>query len=246
MAHDRSSTPPRLRSWAEVDPGRYPFNPTAVPVLIQTVTPVAGRSDLSAWTEAVSVVLSDRYGPWAYRWYWAPEVWQQGWNWITSFPAPAEAPALAVDALLTWRRWLMRIAERFDEYLPLLDPNAEPGDLTAAWESAIAELMRLAVAPMSDDGSCRGQCRRILEWFLTAAGVPEETAASLVNSAVDVRLDWRTPTAAEVVDVAERLTRDVLELDGIASTVVTDTWPDTWPQNWPVWRAMNTASRENM
>jgi hypothetical protein len=74
----------------------------------------------------------------------------------------------------------------------LLDPAAEPDDLAAAWESAIAELMRMAAAPIIDEDSWQGQCRRILEWFLTAAGVPEGHAASLVNSALDVRFDsWR-------------------------------------------------------
>jgi hypothetical protein len=100
----------------------------------------------------------------------------------------------------------------------------------------------MAAALIVDDDSWQGQCRRVLKWFLTAAGVPEGHAASLVDSALDVRFDsWRALTAAEVSDVAERLTRNVLELDGVAAAAVADKWPDTWPQNWPGWRATNTT-----
>jgi hypothetical protein len=240
--------PPGLTTWAEVDPARYPFDSTEALALIRSVSPAMEPSDLSPWAEAVSAVLSDRYGPWAYCWHWAPEEWQQRWDWITSFPSPAEAPALAAEALMTWRRWLEKVAERFEELLPRLDPRTvAPRDSAAAWESAIAELMRMATAPIVDDDSWQGQCRRILEWFLTAAGVPEAYAATLVNRAVDVRFDsWRPLTAAEVADVAERLTRDVLEIDGTVPATVADTWPDTWPQSWPVWRATNTTGHGKM
>ncbi|SCL44700.1 hypothetical protein GA0070606_0409 [Micromonospora citrea] len=243
MANDGSTTPPSLATWAEVDPARFPFDPVEVPALVRTVPPAVGQSDLWAWTEAVSAVLCDRFGPWAYRWYWAPDEWRQ-WDWISSFPPPAEAPTLAVDSLLAWRRWLEGVAERFDRFLPLLDPvkAARPGDLAATWESAVADLMRLAVAPVADDDSWQGWCRMVLRWLLTATGVPAETAETLVDTAVDKRFDdWVPLRASDVADVAERLTRDVLSLAGIEPAAVTDNWPDSWPQSWPTWRATNTT-----
>jgi hypothetical protein len=247
MADGGPSTPPALATWAEVDPGRYPFDPIEVPALVRTVTAAVGESDPWVWTEAVSAVLSDRYGPWAYRWYWGPGVWAQR-GWITNrVPPPAEAPALVTDSLQTWRRWLERVAERFDRFLPLLDPAgaAGPGDLVGAWESAIADLMRITVALVVDEDGWQGWCRRVLQWFLTATGVPVEHAASLVNSAVDKRFDhWVALTAADIVDVAGQLTRDVLNLAGTAPAAIADNWPDTWPQSWPAWRATNTTSHE--
>jgi hypothetical protein len=243
VAKNGFETPPALSSWAEVDPARFPFDPMEVAASMRAALPPLGQSGVDTWKDAVSVVLAERYGPWAYFWYWSPQG-RQPYNWITRFPPPADAPALATDSLLSWRGWLERIAERFDEFLPLLDRAelAGPADLAATWESAIAALTRAAIGSVVDDDYWPGLCRRVLQWFLAAPGVSVEQAGSLVNSAVDRRFDgWVPPTAVEVVDVAERLTRSVLTIAGIASAVVTSEWPDTWPQNWPAWRATNTT-----
>ncbi len=243
MTDDGSRRRSRLAAWADVDPARYPFDPGEAPALIEAVDPALWQPDARVWREAVSTVLADRYGPWAYHWRWAPDSWRQ-WNWVTSLPPPAEAPALAADLLLTWRQWLERIAERFDRYLPLLAAAeaAGPGGLAATWESAIADLMRTAVASAVDEDSWQGGCRMALRWLLTASGVPVERAEALVTDAVDERFDnWVPLTATDVVEVAERLTRSVLDLAGITPPAVTDRWPDTWPQNWPTWRATNTT-----
>jgi hypothetical protein len=183
------------------------------------------------------------YGPWAYYWYWSP-AGRGPYNWVTRFPPPADAPALAADSLRTWRRWLERIAERFDEFLPLLERAAEagPADLAATWESTVLVLTRTAVAWVVDDDYWPGSCRRVLGWFLPAAGVPVEQAGTLVANAVDRRFDnWVPPRSVDLTDLAERLTRSVLDLSGTAADAVTGEWPDTWPQNWPAWRATNTT-----
>jgi hypothetical protein len=240
---NRSGMPPTLSSWAEVDPVRYSFDPSQVAESMRTMLPGLGQSDFQRWRDAVSVGLSERYGPWAYYWYWSPEG-RGPYDWITRFPAPADAPAVAADSLRTWRRWLERIAERFDEFLPLLEraEGAGPADLAATWESAIVALTRAAIAWVIDDDYWPGSCRRVLQWFLTATGVPVEQAGALVTNAVDRRFDdWVPPTVADITDLAERLTRSVLDLPGIVPDVVTGEWPDTWPQNWPVWRATNTT-----
>ncbi|XTZ19044.1 hypothetical protein ACQSSU_19510 [Micromonospora echinospora] len=194
-----------------------------------------GESEAWVWVDAVSVALSDRYGPWAYRWYWGPGEGER-LGWVTDrIPAPAEAPAFVAESLLSWRRWLDSLAERFDRFLPLLDPvRAGPGDLVATWEAAIAHLMRTVVARVVDDDGWQGWCRLVLRWFLTAADVPAEHAEALVDSAVDKRFDrWVPLTAADIDDVAERLARDVLNLTGIVVAPPNGNWPDTWPQGWP-------------
>ncbi|OZV77195.1 hypothetical protein CA850_24670 [Micromonospora echinospora] len=254
MVNEGPKEPPALATWAEVDPTRYPFDPIEVPALVRTMVPAPppvpvwregwwiGESEAWAWVDAVSMALSDRYGPWAYRWYWGPGEGER-LGWVTErIPAPAEAPAFVAGSLLVWRRWLDSLAERFDRLLPLLDPaQAGPGDIVAAWEAAIAHLMRTVVAPVVDDDGWQGWCRLVLRWFLTAADVPAEHAEALVNSAVDKRFDhWVPLTAADIGDIAERLTRDVLSLTGTVVAAPDGNWPDTWPQGWPSWRATNT------
>ncbi|MEU7902253.1 hypothetical protein [Actinoplanes sp. NPDC049118] len=252
MTNAESRTPPTLATWAEVDPARYPFDPAEVPALARRLTPVPppppGRDDISgiegsaawAWVEAVSTVLADRYGPWAYDWYSAP-----GTCWIIErIPAPSEAPALVAESLLTRRRWLETVAERFDRFLPLLDPAqaAEPGDIVAAWEAAFAELIRAAAAPLDDYDGWQGWCTETIQWFLTAYGMPVKHAEALANSAFPRRFcDDDRLTVAQVNDVAERLTRDVLDPGRVSPAAPTDVWPDTWPQHWPAWRATNTT-----
>lgn len=247
MAIDGSRTPPPLATWAEVDPARYPFDPAEVPALVRPVLPAAGESEPWGWAHPVSAVLSDRFGPWAYHWCWGPGAWEQ-WGWILRQAPPSdEAPALVAGALLAWRRWLERVAERLDRFLPSLDPAeaAGPDELAVAWESAVADLIRITVAPVADADGWAGWCRRVLQWLLTATGVPAQEAVAMADRAVDRRFDyWVFPTAADVVDIAERLTRDVLDRAGTAPAAIPDNWPDTWPQNWPTWRATNTTGHD--
>ncbi|GAB1645783.1 hypothetical protein [Krasilnikovia sp. MM14-A1259] len=243
MVGYRPGLRPTLSSWTEVDPALYPFDPSDVAASMPTGLPGPGQSEFQQWREAVSIGLSGRYGPWAYFWYWSPEG-RGPYNWVTRFPPPADAPAFAADSLRTWRRWLERIAERFDEFLPLLERAAVagPADLAATWESATIALMRTAIAWVIDDDYWPGSCRTVLKWFLTATGVPAEQAGTLVANAIDGRFDdWLPPRSADIADVAERLTRSVLDLSGTAQDAVTGEWPDTWPQNWPIWRATNTT-----
>jgi len=247
MANDGSWTPPPLATWAEVDPARYPFDPTDVPALVRMATRAAGESEAGRWTDPVSAALSDRYGPWAYHWYWGPGAWEQrGWT-TQRLPPPGEAPALVAGSLLAWRRWLERVAERLDRFLLSLGPAdaAGPDELVATWESAIADLIRIAVAPVADGDLWQGWCHTVLRWLLTATGVPTHQATAMVDHAVGRRFDrWGLPTAADVVDLAERLTRDVLDRAGNAPAAIPDNWPDTWPQSWPTWRATNTTGHE--
>jgi hypothetical protein len=248
MVNDGSRRLPAIASWAEVDPARYPFDPVDVPVVVRTMVPAPpprpawreGRSvggpEALAWVDAVGVALSERYGPWAACWYWTPGQCDRLGSITDRMPTPAEAPAFVADSLLVWRRWLETVAERLDRFLPVLDPvqAARSGDVVAAWEAAIAQVMMTVIAPIVDDDGWQGWCRRVLQWLLTAAGVPAEQAQALVDGAVDERFDyWVPPTAAVVGEVAERLARDVLGSVGMVPVARTDSWPDTWPQDWP-------------
>ena len=242
VASNGSGLPPTMSSWAEVDPARYPFDPIKAAASMPTMPPGLGQSAPWVWRDAVGAELSERYGPWAYFWDSSPQG-RQRYDWIRRFPAPADVPAAVADSLRTWRRWLERIAERFDEFLPLLDraENAGPADLAATWESAIAAVTRTVVASVVDEDYWPGWNRTVLQWFLTATGVSVEQARVLVDTAVDRRFDgWALPTAVDLAILAERLTRAVLDARGTAPEVAGE-WPDTWPQNWPTWRATNTT-----
>ncbi|MER7587658.1 hypothetical protein ABTW72_08970 [Micromonospora sp. NPDC127501] len=244
-----------LETWADVDPARYPFDPGEMSVAVRTLVPPpparptfgeggwVGFSEASAWVDSVSVLLSDRYGPWADHWYSGPWEREQLGFVTDRIPTSADAPAFVADSLLAWRRWLESLAERFDRILPSLSPTraASAADAVAAWEAAVAQLMTFAAAPVVDNEGWPGWCDVTLRWFLTAAGIPAERAQAVVDGALR-RFGWWAPlTAVEIGEVAERVARDVLSPTGIAPADRVDNWPDTWPDGWPSWRASNTA-----
>ncbi|MER7890110.1 hypothetical protein ABTX15_09830 [Micromonospora sp. NPDC094482] len=105
--------------------------------------------------------------------------------------------------------------------------------------------MTTTVARVEDEDGWQGWCGRVLTWFLNAAGVPEQRSATLVDRALDARFDgWVALCAADVVDVAERLAREVTgpEPGGLPRPGQGgDDWPDTWPSGWPSWRATDLA-----
>jgi hypothetical protein len=255
MAQEGSVGPPDLSSWAEVDPARYPFDPAEVTELVHEVVvgelgsircgDRAGRSTRAwAWIDAVGEVLSRRYGPWAYHWYWAPGE-QERLGWITDrIPTPAEAPAFVAESLQAWRRWLEELAGRFGPFLrSLVEVHAAGiGDALVAWEAAIAQVMTTVIAGVVDDDGWQGWCRRVLRWLLTAAGVPAQRAEAMVDRAIDKQFDsWVPVTASVIGDIAQRLARYVLDPAGTMLVSRPDDWPDTWPQHWPSWRATNTG-----
>lgn len=203
---------PALATWAEVDPARYPFDPAGVPDLVPS--PPSRGPEALTWVHAVGAALSERYGPWAYSWYWTPGEWDR-LGWIADrVPPPDEASAFVADSLLTWRRWLENLAERFDRLLPLPDPARGAGSgAVEAWEVAIAQVVRTVIATVADDGGWQGWCRRVLRWLLTAAGIPVDRAGVLADGAINKRFEhWHPPTTAVVDEVAERLARKVFGL----------------------------------
>jgi hypothetical protein len=248
------SSPPSLATWADVDPARYPFDPVEMPVAVRALVPPPparpafrdgrwiGEAEAFAWVDSISETLSDRYGQWAYRWYWGPWEREQLGFVTDRLPTPDQAPAFIADSLLAWRRWLESLAERFDRILPLPESAraASAADVVAEWEAAITQLVTFALAPVVDHDGWSGWCDIVLKWFLTATGVPPEQAQTLLDDAVGRRFDhWVPLTAADIGDVAERLARDVLGPVGVVPAAGIDNWPDTWPSGWPSWRSTN-------
>ncbi|WP_241825538.1 hypothetical protein [Micromonospora sp. CB01531] len=154
---------------------------------------------------------------------------------------------MVADEIVRWQRWLQELAERFDRFRPSLrlEGTTERADTVPIWEAATAHLLTTTVARIEDDDAWQGWCRRVLTWFLNAAGVPEQRSATLVEEAVDARFDnWVPLTAADVADIAERIARQVRQSanGGVPRAGQGgDDWPDTWPHAWPSWRATNLA-----
>ncbi|GAA2194405.1 hypothetical protein [Micromonospora lupini] len=248
---------PLLVAWADADPARHPFDPVEMSVAVPALVPAPpprpiyrsggwiGFSEAFAWVESISMILSERYGQWAHRWYWGPWEKEQSGFLTDRIPTAADAPAFVADSLLAWRRWLESLAERFDRILPSLDPAraVDAAGTVAAWEVAVAELMTFAAAPVVEyDDDWPAWCEITLRWFLTATGVPPAQAQALVDEALGERLQlWVPLTAVEIGGVAERVANAVLDPNGTGPGARVDNWPDTWPQGWPSWRATNTG-----
>lgn len=208
-----------LAAWADVDPARYSFEPDVV----RTMTLPPPGPDALTWVDEVGAVLAERFGPWARYWYWTPGE-SERLGWITErVPEPADTAAFVADTLLGWRSWLEHLAERFDQVRPLPHPArvSEP-DAFAAWETAISLVVRSVLAVVVD--RWQGWTRRVLQWLLTAEGVPVARAQALVDGSIGDRYDDCAPPTTVIDDVAERLTRALFDIAGPAPQVRDDNW----------------------
>lgn len=255
-----------MDEWAEVDPARHPFDAAEAAGVVRRLAPpvppaapvprrrqhfdeaawAASREAdrlSSDWHAALTDVLIDHYGSWAYGWHWGP---RSRWPYFAPIvTSPPETLAGVAAALVDWRRWLEEVAERFDRLLPGLDaaPLAGPDEAVAAWEAAFAELLTAGSAWAEDPDCWHGPSNRMLTWLLTAAGLPVDRSVALVAEALAPwSTRWAYLSAADVADVAERLARNVVgrEPGGLAGPGQSgDDWPDTWPHGWPSLRATN-------
>ncbi|MFJ6166866.1 Fic family protein [Micromonospora orduensis] len=250
-----------------MDPARHPFDPRDALDVVRTLAPpvpppprwegsqLVGRSDVDRWRETVSHGLVDRYGRWASGWCWSQGEGDydggpvNGWCCASdSISSPEETLALVADSLVQWRVWLEDLAERFDRFLPLPDPDESPHALVVAWEVAVAQLVNLTVDRTSSDSGWHSHCKTVLSWFLVGAGVPEDRHVTLIDDAIGGRFrSWVQPSAADVNDVAERLAQQLVAqsvADPPPSFVhARDNWPDTWPQGWPSSRTTTRQAR---
>jgi hypothetical protein len=260
-----------LQAWADVDPALHPFDPAEALTVVRSVAPPlpapappgvalrgrrgsqseyrAARDVASRWNVAMTDALVGHYGSWAQGWHWTPDVdgYSDGqirrWEYFEPISMSAgEALPLVADELVRWRRWLESLAERFDRFRLALRPDGPDHGDVASWEAAIAHLLTTSEAGAEDEGSRQGWCRKVLTWFLTATGLPEQRSAALVHEALDRYDQWKALTPADLADIAERIARHAT---GPAEDRIpragdgADDWPDTWPQGWPSWRATN-------
>ncbi|MEV6599365.1 Fic family protein [Actinoplanes sp. NPDC051346] len=247
---------PNLLSWSDVDPARHRFDagealdvvravaPPVPPRPTWTSTGLVGGEEAERWRDAVSHALVDRYGRWASGWCWTVGEGDLdggpvgAWCCVAdSIAGPEETLALVAEALCEWRDWLEQLAGRFHRFLPLPDRDADPDGLLVAWELAVAQVVTATVDRTNSDSGWYGHCEQVLGWLLTAAGVPEDSHAALITSAVGGRFEsWVEPSRLVVTDVAERLAREVTGRAATARVFPADEagdWPDTWPRDWP-------------
>jgi hypothetical protein len=223
---------PWTLSWPDVDPARHPFDPAAAPAVIRGLPPAAtvptrrpghaadaavirwSHEEGRRWCDAMSAALVEHYGPWASGWRWSAGEGDFGGGpvhgWCCprdSMSTPAATLAVVAAALVEWRAWLEDLAARFDGFLPL--PAGEEAAL-AAWERAVAQLVTVVVEGTGAEDAWYNLCGQVLDWFLTAAGVPEALRGHLVAEAIDGRFEsWCEPPDDVVADVAARLAAGV-------------------------------------
>ncbi|SBT40506.1 Fic family protein [Micromonospora auratinigra] len=240
----RQRISPYHLTWPEVDPASHPFDPAQVhDVLREIGTPVpppvhwdgktyVGDVEARAWRDRVSHALVDRYGRWAAGWRWSVGEGDfdggpvGSWCCVShSMKGSAdETLTLAADALREWRRWLEDLAERFDRFLPLASGDGDE-ELLVAWETAVAQLVVMTVDRTRNDSGWYFHCERVLGWFLTAAGIPEQRHAALIEHAIGGRFrSWVAPDVVQVQEVAERLARQVVDVQ--TSTAAADHWDE--------------------
>lgn len=252
MVNGELKTPPALGAWADVDPGRHPFDPAEVAVALRMTAPPrpdwcrggwTDESEVLGWVLRVGEALAEHFGSWAYRWFWVPDRIPHRGSVIDRIPMPAEVTAFVTHELAGWRRWLESLAGQFQQVArPNPGDGAVPGDLVAQWETAIARLITSVVARSSDGDDWQGPCHYVLQWFLTAKGVTPEEAWALIDEAIDDRFStWAHLTVTDIGRISERLARAALDVLGVAAPARSDDWPDTWPQDWPSWRATNVS-----
>lgn len=247
---------PTELSWAEADPARHPFDPDQAPAVVRGLVPAVppapryegsrqlGIDEAYRWLAATNRALVDRYGPWACGWAWAPSG---GWCCVSdSITTPGQTRAAVAAGLIEWRGWLESVAERFDRFLPLPDPEAEPAAALAGWEVAVTHLVTVT-AGQAGSGEWQAYVKLVLTWFLGAAGGPGRRHPGLIHDAAGGRFDgWAPPSSAAVADVAEDFARLVVGERGTRlpalGGVPAEELPDTWPDGWPSWRTSNVPA----
>jgi hypothetical protein len=154
----------------------------------------------------VDALIRERYGSWAQGWNWCYRHGGAIGSWVTgtsSVTTPDETAARVVAALLEWRGWLERLAQRFAELAP--PPEAAPEDRSWHLERACVRLTTLAL-DSGAEGGWHGQAALVLRWFLTTTGMDQAEAGQAVEAAIGGRFEsWVTPGQTVVDSVGEDL-----------------------------------------
>ncbi|MFI2761993.1 hypothetical protein ACH5A3_24515 [Streptomyces echinatus] len=226
LAYNRDTLPfpenrvPRgryLENWDDVDPARHPFawdekEEAHLRALVHEWVPpvlsgMEGRWQGEYWCESqVDAIIRERYGDWAQGWNWCYRHGGVIGSWVSgagSVTTPEETADRMVGALLEWREWLERLAQRFVELAP--PPEASPEERSWHLERACVRLVTSAL-DSGAEGGWHGQAARVLNWFLTTTGMEQTEAARAVDAAIGGRFrSWVAPEPGVIESVGEDL-----------------------------------------
>ncbi|MFE4634462.1 hypothetical protein ACFRJ1_13960 [Streptomyces sp. NPDC056773] len=206
-----------IRNWDEIDPARHSFawdedeDAHLRSLVREWVPPVlshmAGWWAGERWCESqVDAIIRERYGSWAWGWSWCYRYGGPIGNWVcgaTSVTTPDETAERVVAALLEWREWLERMAQRFAELAP--PPDASPEDRSWHVERACVRLVTHAL-DSGAEGGWHSQASIVLGWFLTSTGMDRAEAEQAVRNAIGGRFEsWVTPKRTLIDSVGEDL-----------------------------------------
>ncbi|WP_254646601.1 hypothetical protein [Streptomyces sp. GbtcB6] len=211
-----------IQGWDELDPARNPFawdedeDARLRSLVREWVPPVlsgmAGWWQGERWCERqVEAIIWERYGSWAWGWNWCHRYGGPIGSWVSgpsSVTTPDETAARVVAALLEWREWLERTAQRFAELAP--PPDASPEDRSWHLERACVRLVTYALDFSGAEGGWYGQASMLLGWFLTTTGMDQAEARQAVDSAIGGRFkSWITPEQTLIDAVGDDLAVDL-------------------------------------
>ncbi|MBR7834879.1 hypothetical protein KDL01_16520 [Actinospica durhamensis] len=205
------------RNWDALDPARHAFTwdedeDARLRALVREWVPpvlsgMAGWWQGERWCESqVDAILRERYGTWVWGWSWSYRYGGPIGSWVSatcSVTSPEETAARVVAALLEWRGWLERTAERFAELAP--PPDASPEDRSWHLERACVRLVTYAL-DSGAEGGWYGQASLVLSCFLASNGMDQAEAARAVTRAIGGRFEsWVTPEPAVIDSVGDDL-----------------------------------------
>ncbi|MFI1358652.1 hypothetical protein ACH4TV_34565 [Streptomyces sp. NPDC020898] len=206
-----------MQNWDDFDPARHPFRwdeheeARLCTLVREWVPPVlsgmAGWWEGERWCESqVDAIIRLRYGNWAQGWNWSYRYGGVIGSWVAgtdSVTTPDETAARVVAALLEWRQWLERLAQRFTELAP---PPETPSE-ERSWylERACVRLVTVAL-DSGAEGAWHGQAAVVLRWFLTTTGMGHAEADQAVKTAIGGRFEsWVAPGRTLIESVGEDL-----------------------------------------
>ncbi|MCB5163946.1 hypothetical protein LG634_03725 [Streptomyces bambusae] len=210
-------TAEEIRNWDEFAPDRHAFawdedEDARLRALVRAWVPpvlsgAAGWWQIEHWCQSqVDAALQERYGTWAWGWSWCHRDGGPVGSWVDgprSVTTPDETAARVVAALLEWRDWLERTAQRFADLAP--PPDATPEDRSRHVERACVRLVTHAL-DSGAEGGWYGQASIVLGWYLTSTGMDPSEAARAVQHAIGGRFEsWVTPERTLIESVGEDL-----------------------------------------
>jgi hypothetical protein len=188
-------------TWADVDPSQHPFDPSDAHLIALPHLPSSPPAD-HAWMQSVTQAFVAQYGQWACLWCCSGSDLHNRWCCTKhSFSTPDKTALLIQRALVAWRQWIEKLAERFNTLAPTDDQ-----ELVAVFERAIVILVTDVVEFTMADDSWYGHCAQVLGWYLERWGIDGDRASEIVSVAIGGRFEsWLAPESDLVNDVAQKI-----------------------------------------